>query len=47
MFNDSNEGGATWEGVADTAFTGVAPAGRTSEQRILELLAAIPVRVAA
>ena len=31
-----------WEGIADTGLTGVAPSGFTSEQRILELLSAIP-----
>lgn len=29
-----------WDGIADTAMTGVAPAGTTSEERILRLLAA-------
>lgn len=35
-----NTSRATWDGIADTAMTGVAPPGRTSEERILELLAA-------
>ena len=48
MFKRSNEDTEPcWDGIADQAMTGAGPAGKTAEQRILELLAAIPARVTA